>query len=52
MLKELISSRFYEWDYNNITMKLLYEDMSYEEAVERGVAKIAELDAFEYRSSR
>lgn len=49
MLKEIISSRFYEPDYNNITKKLLYEDVSYEEAVACGIAKVAELDVFEYK---
>ena len=49
MLKEIISSRFYETDYNNITKKLLYEDVSYEEAVACGIAKVAELDVFEYK---
>ena len=38
MLKGIISSRFYESDYNNITKKLLYEDVSYEEAISKGEA--------------
>ena len=46
MLKEIISSRFYETDYNNITRRLLYEDVSYEEAIERGIAIISEIDLF------
>ena len=51
MLKEIISSRFiYEPDYNNLTRKLLYEDVSYNEAVNNGVAVIADLDLFEYRT--
>ena len=49
MLKKIISSRFYELDYNNITKKLLYEDVTYEEAVNNGIGKVAELDIFEYR---
>ena len=49
MLKEIISSRFYEQDYNNITKKLLYENVSYEEAIAGGIAKVAELDMFEYK---
>ncbi len=49
MLREIISSRFYEADYNNITKKLLYEDMSYENAIADGIAKIANLDVFEYK---
>ena len=38
MLKEIISSRFYEPDYTNLTRRLLYEDVSYDEAVNDGVA--------------
>ena len=49
MLKEIISSRFYESDYNNITKKLLYEDVSYEEAISKGIAQIADMDIFKYK---
>ena len=49
MLKEIIASRFYEPDYNNLTRKLLYEDVSYDDAVSHGIALIADLDLFEYR---
>uniref|UniRef100_UPI004056978A nucleotidyl transferase AbiEii/AbiGii toxin family protein n=1 Tax=Agathobacter sp. TaxID=2021311 RepID=UPI004056978A len=49
MLKEIISSRFYEPDYKNVTQKLLYEDISYDYAVENGIAKIAETNLFEYK---
>ena len=49
MLKEIITSRFYESDYNNLTRKLLYEDVSYDEAVNNGIAVIADLDLFKYR---
>ena len=49
MLKEIISSHFYEPDYNNITRKLLYEDVSYENAITNGIARIADLDIFEYK---
>ena len=52
MLREIISSRFYESDYNNITKKLLYENVSYEEAVSNGIAKVAELDIFKYRAKK
>ncbi|SEL41189.1 hypothetical protein SAMN04487770_11011 [Butyrivibrio sp. ob235] len=48
MLKEIIDSRFYESDYNNITKKLLYEDVSYNEAIQNGIAIIADLDIFNY----
>lgn len=49
MLKEIIRSRFYEPDYNNITKKLLYEDMSYEDAIKNGIAVVADMDIFEYK---
>ena len=47
--KEIISSRFYESDYNNITKKLLYEDVSYNDAIEKGIALVADMDIFEYK---
>ena len=49
MLKEIIRSRFYESDYKNITQKLLYEDISYDYAIENGIAIIAESDVFIYK---
>ena len=50
MLKEIIASRFYEPDYNSLTRKLLYDDVSYDEAVNNGIAVIADLDLFKYRT--
>ena len=47
MLKEIISSRFYEADYNSITKKLLYEDVSYDEAIQTGIVRVAETDLFQ-----
>lgn len=49
MLKEIITSRFYEPDYRNVTQKLLYEDISYDYAIENGIAVIAETDVFLYK---
>lgn len=49
MLKEIIRSRFYESDYKNVTQKLLYEDISYDCAIENGIAIIAESDVFIYK---
>ena len=49
MLKEIIESRFYESDYNSITKRLLYEDVSYDDAIEKGIAKVAEMEIFTYR---
>ena len=49
MLKEIIRSRFYEPDYKNVTQKLLYEDISYDYAIENGIAIVAESDVFVYK---
>ena len=49
MLKGIIRSRFYEPDYKNVTQKLLYEDISYDYAIENGIAIIAESDVFVYK---
>ena len=49
MLKAIIRSRFYESDYKNVTQKLLYEDISYDYAIENGIAIIAESDVFVYK---
>ena len=46
MLREIISSRFYEADYKNITMKLLYDEMSYDEAIEKGIGQVEKLNVF------
>ena len=50
MLKEIIESRFYESDYNNITKRLLYEDFSYDEAIKKGIGVIADMDIFNYKN--
>lgn len=49
MLKEIIRSRFYEPDYKNVTQKLLYEDISYDYAIENGIAIVADSDVFLYK---
>lgn len=49
MLKEIIRSRFYEPDYKDVTQKLLCEDISYDYAIENGIAIIAESDVFIYK---
>lgn len=49
MLKEIISSRFYENDYKSVTKKLLYEEISYDEVVETGIAVAAESSVFGYK---
>ena len=52
MLKEIIASRFYESDYRNVTQKLLYENISYDYAVENGIAVVSESDVFLYKKNR
>ena len=52
MLEEIISSHFYEADYNSITQKLLYEDMTYEEAIKNGIAIVANSDVFIYKKKK
>ena len=49
MLKEIIDSRFYESDYKDITQKLLYENIEYDDAVENGIAIVAQSDVFVYK---
>ena len=46
MLDEIIQNRFFELDYNNLTQKLLYEEMNYDEAIKNGISKIANLKIF------
>lgn len=49
MLKEIIDKRFYERDYNFVTKKLLYENYSYDDAINNGIAKIVNTDIFTYK---
>lgn len=49
MLAEIIETGFYESDYKNVTQKLLYENISYDYAIENGIKKISEMDIFEYK---
>ena len=51
MLKEIIDKRFYERDYNFVTKKLLYEDYSYEKAINNGIRKILETYVFDYKKT-
>ena len=52
MLEEIIEDRFYESDYKNVTQKLLYEDISYDDAIEGGIAIVAKSDVFKYKKER
>ncbi len=49
MLQDIITTRFYERDYNDITKKLLYEDVSYDEAIDKGIKIVAYWNLFEYK---
>lgn len=46
ILYEIISSRIFESDYKDITSKLLYEEFSYDEAIDNGIRIIFELKIF------
>lgn len=40
LLQEIIDTRFYESDYNKITNKLLYENYSYDNAINNGIKAV------------
>ena len=46
MLKDIVDSGFYKPDYNNVTLKLLYEEYSYEDAINNGIKVVLNNDAF------
>lgn len=46
MLRDIIKTRFYEPDYKNITQKLLYEDISYDEAIAKGIKLVVDAGIF------
>ena len=46
MLTNIIKSRFYEPDYKNITQKLLYEDICYDEAIAKGIKLVVDANLF------
>ncbi|MDD6302696.1 MAG: nucleotidyl transferase AbiEii/AbiGii toxin family protein [Bacillales bacterium] len=46
MLTNIIESRFYEPDYKNITQKLLYEDICYDEAIAKGIKLVVDANLF------
>lgn len=48
LLQEIVDSHYYETDYNNISRKLLYEDVSYETVVKNGIEKVAKMNIFNY----
>lgn len=42
--------RFYEPDYRNVTQKLLYEEISYDYAIENRIVLVANSDVFVYKA--
>ena len=46
MLEDIIGTRFYEPDYKNITFKLLYDKISYDDAIKNGIEIILSTDVF------
>ena len=48
MLKKIISSHFYERDYRDVTQKLLYENVDYNQAINEGITIVAKSDIFIY----
>lgn len=46
MLEEIIKSEFYKQDYEVITSRLLYEEYSYNQAIDNGIAKLVALHIF------
>ncbi len=46
MLEEIIYSDFYKPDYNNVTIKLLYENYPYEDAVYNGIKIVLDKKVF------
>ena len=52
MIKDIIDKRFYERDYNFVTKKLLYEDYSYDDSINNGIAKVINTDVFIYKKRK
>lgn len=46
ILERIIEKRIFESDYNNITNKLLYENMTYDEAIKEGVEIVLKMKVF------
>ena len=46
ILKKIIDKRVFESYYNNITSKLLYENITYDEAIENGIERVLKLNVF------
>lgn len=46
ILERIIEKRIFESDYNNITSKLLYENITYDEAIKNGIERVLKLNVF------
>ena len=46
LLNSIIKTRFFENDYLNQSNKLLLEDMTYDEAIEKGIKKVIDIGLF------
>ena len=46
LLNSIIKTSFFENDYLNQSNKLLLEDMTYDEAIEKGIKKVIEIGLF------
>lgn len=47
LLEDIYNTHFYKNDYNSLTIKLLYEDYPYDEAIKNGLFKIINSGLFE-----
>ena len=50
LLKEIIFKEVFRADYENLTLKLLYSPMGYEEVVKNGIQIVADKDMFGKRA--
>ena len=46
ILTEIINTHYFESDYNNITKRLLFEEMTYSEAIDSGISQILHTNIF------
>ena len=46
ILRNIINNRFFESDYNRLTIKLLYEEFPYDKAIEEGILEVLNKNVF------
>lgn len=46
LLSDIIDNKFFESDYNRLTSKLLYEELSYDKAISDGIKKVLNMNLF------